>query len=186
MQSTGIRGNRLYFYGNAAGYVENGRAVVDAMFQNDELAAWLRDKGLAVEYRNGVYDRMTVNMHIGPAARDSPDLKTCRIWQLRPEVDPIIKFIGYDELTALTHGPPNPANYRLAYECELDTDDLDEIYDRFRDRQPPGFEGNPIALSDVIEIRGESDSEFHYIDKSDFVAVEFIQGGQTPGQKMHL
>lgn len=187
MQHTGVRGNRVYYYGNAAGYIDNGKAIIDTMFQNDELAEWLQNtQKLALEYREGVYDRLAAGAQTGHSGHALPIPQTCRIWQLKPEVDPRIKFIGYDELEALTDGPPDPANYRLAYECETSTDDLDDIYERFRDRQPPGFHGNPIALSDVIEICGEDGSEFHYIDKSEFIEISFAQAGQEQRQQMHL
>lgn len=187
MQHTGVRGNRVYYYGNAAGYIDNGKAIIDTMFQNDELAAWLRSsQKLPVEYREGVYDRLAAGTQYGNDSRNSPTLQTCRIWQLKPEVDPLIKFKDYDELLVLTHGPPDPANYRLVYECETGSDDLDDIYERLRDRPPPGFNGNPIAISDVIELCGEHGSEFHYIDRRDFVEVDFPQVGQEPRPQMNL
>lgn len=187
MQGTGIRGNRLYYYGNRAGYIQNGRATVDAMFQNDELAAWLREQqGLDVEFRDGVFDRLAAGARESGDPRDSPALKSCRIWQLKPEVDPLIKFIGYDELQGMKHGPPDPAHYRTAYDGEIDTNNLDEIYEKFNLNHPPGYTGHSLSISDVIELYDQDGSEFHYVDRTGFEEINFISPEQEPGQTMNM
>jgi hypothetical protein len=38
-------------------------------------------------------------------------LKKCRVHQLKPDVDVMMKFIGYDELLE-RFGEPDPDNYR--------------------------------------------------------------------------
>lgn len=47
-------------------------------------------------------------------------LKACRIHQLKPEVDVMMKFIGYDELLE-RFGEPNQENYRVVYDGQLET-----------------------------------------------------------------
>lgn len=65
MKNIEIRNGRVLYYGNEAGYVENGRAVVDPIFQSDELSDFLAKEKLDTLWTNGVYDRLT-------AARETP------------------------------------------------------------------------------------------------------------------
>lgn len=50
----------ILYYGNPAGYVNGGKAVVDPIFQSEELNAFLsRQKGIGeVKWTDGVYDRL--------------------------------------------------------------------------------------------------------------------------------
>ena len=50
---------RLVFYGNMVGYVKDSTAVVDEMFQSDELCQYLSRLELTPQWEDGVYDRLT-------------------------------------------------------------------------------------------------------------------------------
>lgn len=83
----------ILYYGNPAGYVSGGKAVVDPLFESKELNAFLsRQKEIGeVKWTDGVYDRLVNDQ------RDNQELtllKSCRVWQLKPESDLRMRFIS--------------------------------------------------------------------------------------------
>ena len=86
--------NRLVFYGNMVGYVKDNTAVVDDMFQTDELTRYLTRLNLTPQWEDGVFDRLAAGEV--PSEELGQLRKGCRIWQLRKGVDVEMRFIGYD------------------------------------------------------------------------------------------
>jgi hypothetical protein len=186
MNGISIKKDRIMFYGNIAGYVEEEKAVVDPMFQCEELKNYLtRERKLEVKWTNGVYDKL---------ANSKPDidgcipaLRSCRIYQLKPEVNVLIKFIGYDELTK-NFGKPKLENYNVVYDGQLETNDLESIFEKFNLYHPEGFSGHSLSISDVIELYSSDDSTFHYVDSFGFKKIDFKppEQEQQNGQAMKL
>ena len=177
MGGISIKNDRILFYGNTAGYIKNGKAVVDPMFKCEELKDYLTDKiRLEVQWTNGVFDRMAS----GKSDIDGnvPILKNCRIHQLKPDVDIMMKFIGYDELLE-RFGEPNPENYQVVYDGQLETNNLDAIYEKFNLNHPPDYQGHSLSMSDVIELYDSAGSSSHYVDRFGFKKIEF----QPPKQE---
>lgn len=186
MRGISIKNQRILFYGNTAGYIENGRAIVDPMFHSQELKEYLTEKqGMEIQWVNGVYDRLAN----GKPDMDgnAPILKNCRIHQLKPDVDVMMKFIGYDELTK-QFGAPDPENYRVVYDGQLETNDLDAIYEKFNLDHPAGYEGHSLSMSDVIELYDGDGSTFHYVDRFGFKEIDFqpLEQEQQQGQIMSM
>lgn len=88
--------NRLVFYGNTVGYVKDDAAVVDEMFQTDELSRYLARLNLMPQWKEGVFDRLAAGEM--PSEELGQPQKGCRIWQLRKGVDVTMRFIGYEDL----------------------------------------------------------------------------------------
>lgn len=179
MNNIRIKNDLILYYGNKSGYINNGKAVVDPLFQKEELSSYLTEKeGLELEWRSGVYEGLTEG-RIDPAG-DAPLLKSCRVWQLKPDVNPMIKFIGYDEL--LEHfGEPDPNNYRMVYDDGVDTNNLEELFSKFNLDHPTNYEGHSLSMSDVIELYNTSGSSFHYVDRFGFKEISF----QTQEQELY-
>ena len=174
MNGIGVKNGLVSYYGNIAGYVEDGTAIVDPMFQSDELAAYLTEKqNLAVEWRSGVFDRLATGSKTDMETGERQRLKDVRVWQLKPEADLMIRFVGYDDLIGGGYGEPDPDNYRVVYDGQLDTNDLEEIYTKFNIDHPQGFEGHSLSMSDVIELYDGSGSEFYYVDRFGFKEIGF-------------
>ena len=66
--------------------VRDGQAVVDPMFQREDLNTFLRSQRdiQEVKWQNGIFDRLA--NHTEPSL-DQPALKNVRVWQLKPDVD---------------------------------------------------------------------------------------------------
>jgi hypothetical protein len=186
MSGISIKNDRIKFYGNTAGYVENGKAVVDPMFHCEELKDYLTDKiRLEVQWTNGVFDRLASGKP--DLDGNAPILKNCRIHQLKPDVDIMMKFIGYDELLE-RFGEPNPDNYQAVYDGQLETNSLDAIYEKFNLNHPPDYKGHSLSMSDVIELYDNNGSSFHYVDRLGFKEIAFQppEQEQQNGQTMNL
>jgi len=186
MNGIQIKNNCILFYGNTAGYIENGKAVVDPMFQCEELTDYLVEKQkLEVRWTDGVFDRMANGKP--DLDGNTPILKECRIYQLKPDVDAMMKFIGYDELLE-RFGEPNLENYSAVYDGQLETNDLEAIYEKFNLHHPTGFQGHSLSMSDVVELYDSSGSTFHYVDRFGFKEISFKtpEQEQQNGQSMNL
>lgn len=179
MRGIQIEDGGILYFGNKAGYIRNRRAVIDLIFKGEAMERFLRKQGSIemVEWVGGVYDRL---MNGGSETQGEGVLKNCRIWQLKPEVDVHMKFIGYDALIR-KFGEPEPQNYRTVYDGEIETNDLDRICAKFSGEQKiPDYDGHVITISDVIELYDEDGSLFYYVDTNDFRPVAF--GGPEPVQ----
>ncbi len=167
----------ISYYGTPAGYIEKDQAVVDRIFQCDELKVWLRNRGLTPVWTDGVLERILAGERMS-GSEDTAPLKSVRIWQLDSKVDVHMKFIRYEDMLQ-QFGAPHPENYRVAYDGQLDTNDLERICERFSVRQPPGFSGHPMSMSDVIELYDADGSTFYYVDRSVFHQIRFDPEEQT-------
>lgn len=185
MAGVQLRSRTIHYYGNPAGFMqEDGTAVVDLMFQNQELNSWLGKKGCQVSWQNGVYDRIAS----GQALIETPDgeaLKSLRIHQMLPSIQPEFRYLTLDDLQGRGI-EPMPEMYHVVYDGGVDTNNLEEIYRKFRfstEGNPPGFQGNPMSRSDVVELYDESGSAYYYNDDSTFLPIPF---GQEPEQGMAM
>jgi len=166
----------IFFYSNPAGYLEQDHqtAVMDPMFQNQELEAWLRKKGYAVKWQDGVYDRLAEGSVL-KVSEGGEALKALRVYQLRPSVGVEIKFLELSRLQQMNL-EPTPDLYDLVYDGMVGTNDLEQIFEKFRfasPGDPPGFMGNPMSKSDVVELYDETGSSFFYNDKREFIPISF-------------
>lgn len=179
-----IENGIIVYYGNLAGRVANGRAVVDPLFRGTELDDFLgRQKNVReVKWTDGVFDRLM------SGSRDTVEtqaLKNCRVWQLKPNVDIYMKFIGYDQLLQ-RFGAPDPGNYQMVFDGEVKTNDLEELYAKFNLAKPPGYQGHSLSISDVLELYDENGSTFHYVDRVGFQQVDFAPSAPQMGQNLQL
>lgn len=174
----------ISYYGTPAGYTEKDQAVVDRIFQCDELAEWLQSRGLTPIWQDDVLKRHLSGERMNSSENTTP-LKNVRIWQLDSKVDVHMKFIRYEEMLRQV-GKPRLEDYRIVYDGQLDTNDLEHIDERFSTRQPPGFSGHPLLMSDVIELYDAEGSTFYYVDRSVFRQIEFELQEQTQQEGMSM
>ena len=166
--------NRLVFYGNMVGYVKDNTAVVDEMFQSDELCQYLSRLNLTTQWEDGIYDRLMGGEVPSEELELGQPQKGCRIWQLKKSVDVTMRFIGYEDLIK-KFGEPTADNYEQVFDGDLGTNDLEKIYAICRDNPPHGYQGYRMALSDVVELYDASGSEFYYCDRVGFRPIQFEQ-----------
>lgn len=184
MNNIQIKNNRILYYGNTAGYLSGKKAVVDPMFQTDELQNYLLEKkGLELEWAPGTFGRLAEGT-IDPEG-NAQLLKSCRVWQLAPDTDIMMRFISYDELTE-RFGELDVTNYRIVYDGHVETNDLEGLYTKFNIDHPPGYEGHSLSMSDVLELYDHEGSTFYYCDRFGFKEILFQGPGQEQAQGPQL
>ncbi|MCO1604679.1 YodL domain-containing protein [Desulfosporosinus nitroreducens] len=67
-----------------------------------------------VKWVDGVFDRLSNGQK---ETHELTLLKNCRIWQLKPESDILMRFISYDQMKK-DFGEPNPKDYQVVYDGE--------------------------------------------------------------------
>ena len=155
MRSVEIRNGRLFYYGSAVGYLEGDGLTADPMFRREALERWLERKNLPVRWVDGVYDRLAN----GESIQNAQPLKSLRIWQLKPDTPIEMRFIGLDRMAREFDGP-NPSQYRIAYDGQAESQELEDIWNKFCRRTLPGGD-HPLAISDVIELYDVDGSAFY-------------------------
>lgn len=184
MSGISLKNGLISYYGNPAGYTEKEKAVVDRIFQNEELSTWLKSHSLTPEWTDGVMERLIAGEQMTGMEPSAP-LKSVRIWQLKTETDVRMKFISLDDMIK-GFGEPDPENYRIAYDGQLGTNDLEDIYTRCNVDHPPGYKGHSLSMSDVVELYDGDSSEYHYCDHFGFQKINFKSPEQTQTMDMSM
>lgn len=174
----------LEYYGNRVGYVKNDTAFVDEMFKKADIADFLgKENGFKIEWQKDIYDRLIKGEIMNP---EQIALKNCRLYQLKANTNVRMRFIGYKELKERGFKEPNVADYKVVYDGNVGTNDLEGIYDRFDGpNKPEGFTEGGIYISDVIELYDENSSEFYYVNPTSFEKLmRFNEPKMTTEQKI--
>ena len=177
MKPIQIQNGVVVYYGNRVGMIQDGEAVVDPMFERDELKEFLEHQRSVenVKWKNGMFDRLMSQPTLSP---DQLVMKNVRVWQLKPDVDIRMKFISYEEMCK-QFGPPCEEDYRVVYDGAVGTNDLESLYMKFNTEWPEGYTGHSLSMSDILELYDEHDSTFHYVDRIGFQQVELVQQSQS-------
>ena len=179
MRSVEMKNRCLLYYGNPVGYRTEQGVVADSMFRREELEDWLARKGLAVRWEDGIYDRLSSGGY-QKAADNGPALKSCRIWQLGPSAPAAMRFIGLDRMSG-EYGGPDLTRYQAVFDGTVSTNSLDGIWEAFC-RRSLGSDGQPLAISDLVELYDDSGSEFYYVDRTAIVPVQLKTPEQESGK----
>lgn len=182
-----IENGIIMYYGNRAGRVEDGCAVVDPMFKGDELCRFLKGQRQIreVQWMDGMFDRLMAG---GQETAAAQGLKNVRVWQLKTDVDVYMKFIGYEEMCR-KFGLPDQENYRTVYDGAAQTNDLEVLYRKFGNdgsALPANYKGHSLSMSDVLELYDSTGSSFYYVDRIGFREIEFAAPQQAQSRTMQL
>ena len=182
MRGIELKNGRLLYYGNPAGYQAEGAVVADPMFQREDLSRWLGQRGLAVRWEAGVYERLSSGQPLN-AEQAGSALKLCRIWQLGPEAPVEARFLSLERMTA-AFGPPDPARYRVVYDGCPGAEALEDLWDKFSHTALEG--GHPLSISDVVELYDGDGSTFFYCDRTTFRPIDFTQSQEKQGMTLKM
>ena len=157
----------LQYYGNKAGFIKNGTAFVDEMFKKADVEEFLtKENGFKVEWQKDIYDRL-IKGELDNT--NQVTLKKCRLYQLKPTTDIESRYIDYKDLIDKGFKEPNADDYRIVYDGNIATNNLEGIYAIFdASDKPEGFNEAGIFISDVIELYDENSNEFYYVNRSGF------------------
>ena len=169
----------MMYYGNPAGYLVEGKAVLDSIFEKEEIISYLREKEkLAVEVRSGVYDRLAAGGGIEETGKENTERKV-RIYQLKQGCPIMMRFVSLAEREKRGFGKPQADEYDLVYEKEVETFNLDAVWEQFNREPPVDFTGHALSISDVVGFSDEGESRFFYVEPMGFAEVSF-EGEKQP------
>ncbi len=155
----------IYQGGIPIGYFDGNTAILDSDFWAGEVSRSLTFRGTKMRFEPGVARKLQAEEEKKPLSRK------VRIHQLRPQAAPEKKFICY-ALLCQRFGGICPEDYRVVFDGQLDTDDLNRLYEVFNASElPKTYTGHRLSVSDVVELYDSNGSEFWYLDEEGFVPV---------------
>lgn len=173
MKNIYFRDGILIYYGNPAGYLSEGKVVLDSIFDKEEIIAFLSEKEkLAVEIRSGVYDRLSEGGGMEMTVEAAKG-RRIRIYQLKQDSPFMMRFISLAERENRGYGKPQAEEYALVYEGEVENFSLEEVWEKFGRRVPKDFEGHALSISDVVELIEDEASRFFYVEPKGFAEIVF-------------
>ncbi len=172
MQKTKIQHNLILWGGNHAGFISNGRATVDTMFQSPDLAQWLENKGYSVLWKEGVYLRL-VDSADKYGSENSGGIKSVRVWRMNNAYPLEAKFLFLEDLRR-NYGEPTQTSYDCIFEEEMGTENLETIFTHLSGEGATADFGYPLSISDVIELYDQEERLFFYVDRYNFVQIPFL------------
>ena len=128
------------------GYFEGDTAVMDSDFWAGETAHSLAHRGTKMRFEPGLAKRLQEEGEKKPLHRRA------RVHQIKPQAMPEKKFIPY-ALLCQRFGGISPEDYQVVFDGQLDTDDLNRLYEVFNASVlPQGCTGHRLSVSDVVEL----------------------------------
>lgn len=173
MQNAKIIHNLIVYSGNHVGFVSNGRATVDVMFQSQEMEQWLQGKGLEVLWKADVFARLVESDgHFG--SENKKGIKTVRVWRLNKQFPQEGRFSFLADFRK-NYGEPKESQYECIFQEEMGTENLEIIYDHLSQEKSElaASFSYPLSVSDVIELFDNEEKQFFYVDRYDFVEIDF-------------
>lgn len=156
---------RILLFGKPVGIIRKaaGRrgaeAIVDSECQLLEVNRFLLSRCRSVKFQPGLAKRLEQEAVMERAHL----IRRARVYQLRPEIDPALRFIGYQELVA-RQGSVRPEDYALAFDGEVGSADPETVYRLLRDRPPEDYRGHALTRSDVLELYNPKENRCFYVD----------------------
>lgn len=94
-----VQNGIVFYYGNPAGYLGDGKAVIDCMFQKEELVSFVKEQFFVEPvFREGVYDRLSEGGGVKETAEVSiGEGRRLRIYQLGQDSPIMMRFISLAE-----------------------------------------------------------------------------------------
>ena len=173
MKNIYFRNGVLIYYGNPAGYLSDGKVILDSIFDKGEIKEFLSEKEkLAVEVREGVYDRLSEGggmEEVKIQGRGKEDKNTSA--ETGQSTHDAVYQSGRKGKQG--YGKPQAEEYALVYEGEVENFSLEEVWEKFGRRVPKDFEGHALSISDVVELIEDEASRFFYVEPKGFAEIVF-------------
>ncbi|WP_317368297.1 YodL domain-containing protein [uncultured Tyzzerella sp.] len=152
----------LYYYGNKIGYLYEETLYIDENFKTDLLEEYIKNVDFNYIFEKEIFDKISKGDFLKGVI--PKQLKKCRVWRLKNEVDEFLKFIPYKEVIE-KYRKVVIENYEIVYDEEVETNDLQEIFEKFNNEE------KYLYISDLIELYNNNESEVYYIDKFHFFNI---------------
>jgi hypothetical protein len=173
---------RILLFGKPVGIIRKaeGRrgdaAIVDSECQLLEINRFLLSRCRSVKFQPGLAKKLEQEALLEQAHL----IRRARVYQLKPEIDPALRFIGYQELIA-RQGSVRPEDYALVFDGEVGSADPEAVYRLLRDHPPEEYRGHALTRSDVLELYNPKESRCFYVDT---FALRPIRGMENAERRM--
>jgi hypothetical protein len=162
---------RILLLGRPIGFIQKGAATVDDACHLLEVNRFLLPRCKSVRFMPGVAKKLERDEIMNTAHL----IRQARVYQLKLEVDPEMRFVGYEQLMA-RHGGVDPGNYAVIFDGDVGSADPETVYRMLRDSPPEGYKGHALARSDILELYNPKESRFFYVDTFSLKPVDFDAG----------
>ncbi len=164
---------RILSLGRAIGFIQKGVATVDDAWHLLEVNRFLLPRCKSVRYAPGVAKKLERDEEMSKAHL----IRRARVYQLKPDVDPELRFIGYEQLMA-RRGGVDTGDYAVIFDGDVGSADPETVYLLLRDSPPDGYKGHALTRSDILELYNPRESRFFYVDTFSLKPVAFDVGPQ--------
>ena len=175
MEAIKLKNSIIYYYKSPSGYLQNGKATIDTMFECDELKDWCSKNHYETVFTDGIFDRLVGKESISQFMENEIALNS----------DFSMRFIALEEFEH-QFGQPRADNYEVIYDGSLGTNNLDEIYEICNINHPKDYKGHSLSMSDVVELYDEVGSSLHYVDRFGFQQIDFEPSEPTQDFDMKM
>jgi hypothetical protein len=69
--------------------------------------------------------------------------------------------------------PHPPELYKLVYDGQPGTEELEDIFRIFNLEHPEGYTGRSLSVSDIVELYDDTGSSFFFCDTLGFLEIQF-------------
>jgi len=98
--------------------------------------------------------------------------KRCRIYQI-DRVDSEFAFREYGYVLSKGISAPPSDVYKVVFDGQLKTEELEKIFEIFNIAHPKEFSGHSLSVSDIIELYENDNRSFYYCDIFGFKEISF-------------
>ena len=172
---------RILLFGRPVGYIKKGTATIDDSCHLIEVNRFVMSQCKSVRFAPGIARQMKQDEVISNAHH----IRRARVYQLKPDTAPEMRFIGYEQLMA-RHGRVDPENYAVVFDGDVGSTDPETVYRLLRDSPPPDYRGHTLTRSDLLELYNPKESRFFYIDTFALKPVEYEPAGTNQEMDMQM
>ena len=164
------QGGRILLFGRPVGVLRRDKATVDSACHILELNRFLMARCKSVCFESGLAKKLEDEL-----TRETAHLvRRARVWQLKSDTDPALRFIGYQDLLTRRTGV-DPGDYIVVFDGDIGSADPETVYRLLRDHPPSEYSGHALTRSDVLELYNPLQSLFFYIDTFALVPITFTK-----------
>ena len=102
-------------------------------------------------------------------------MKRCRIYQIKSD-NKDFKLIDYETVQASGVISPPTDIYKVVYDAQLDTDNMDDIFLMFNVENERNDTGIILSFSNIVEIYDDNGSEYYFCGLAGFREIELNSG----------
>lgn len=153
------KGN-IYLREQCIGFLaEQDLAVVDSDALGSFANRWLMQHGYRVNWQTGIMQKLAQTVTAAEGR--------VRVYQLSNNAPPVLAQMDYGQVER-QYGGVDLRNYDCVYDGDLGVTDVRDAYARLTLDTPREYRGEPLSMTDIIELCGPGGSRYFFVDEIGF------------------